>query len=114
MRNERNRANGLITPNRPMTMEAVAGKNPVTHVGKLYNVAAMRIAAALIKEIEDVQEAYCYLVSQIGRPIQEPRVINVQVRTEEKSSLSKLAPAIEEVVRADLANIGNLWWEFVE
>jgi S-adenosylmethionine synthetase len=32
-----NRANGLITPFRPMTLEAMAGKNPVTHVGKLYN-----------------------------------------------------------------------------
>ena len=30
-----NRANGLISPYRPMTLEAVAGKNPVTHVGKI-------------------------------------------------------------------------------
>ncbi len=28
-----NRANGLITPGRPMTLESLAGKNPVTHVG---------------------------------------------------------------------------------
>lgn len=35
-----NRANGLITPFRPMTLEAVAGKNPITHVGTLYNVLA--------------------------------------------------------------------------
>src|SRR5690606_40191772 len=40
-----NRANGLITPHRPMSLEAVAGKNPVTHVGKLYNLLASRIAA---------------------------------------------------------------------
>ena len=38
-----NRANGLITPCRPMTLEALAGKNPVTHVGKLYNAAASRL-----------------------------------------------------------------------
>lgn len=33
-----NRVNGLIAPYRPMNMEAAAGKNPVTHVGKLYNL----------------------------------------------------------------------------
>lgn len=109
-----NRANGLITPYRPMTMEAVAGKNPVTHVGKLYNVTAMRIAASLVREVKGVREVYCYLVSQIGKPIQEPRAVDVQVRTEENRPLRDLMPAIEEVVNADLANIGSLWREFVQ
>lgn len=89
-----NRSNGLITPYRPMTMEAVAGKNPVTHVGKLYNVTATRIAASLVRDIQDVSEAYCYLVSQIGKPIQEPRGVDVRVRTEENRSLRDLMPAI--------------------
>lgn len=109
-----NRANGLITPYRPMTMEAVAGKNPVTHVGKLYNVTAMRIAALLVREIEEVGEAYCYLVSQIGKPIQEPRVIDVRIRTKENHPLSDLMPAIEKIVHAELADIGGLWREFVQ
>ena len=39
---------GLITPYRPMTLEAAAGKNPVSHVGKTYNLAAGRIARALV------------------------------------------------------------------
>jgi S-adenosylmethionine synthetase len=42
-----NRANGLITPMRPMNLEGVNGKNPVYHVGKLYNVLATRIADTL-------------------------------------------------------------------
>ena len=46
-----NRSNGLITPYRPMSLEAVAGKNPVTHVGKLYNLAASRIAHAVLAEM---------------------------------------------------------------
>lgn len=108
-----NRANGLITPYRPMTMEAVAGKNPVTHVGKLYNVTAMRIAASLVREVDDVSEACCYIVSQIGKPIQEPRVVDVHIRTEENRPLTGLMPAVEEVVHAELANIGGLWQEFV-
>ena len=52
-----NRANGLITPARPMTIESFAGKNPITHVGKLYNVAATRIAEALVSGIEGAREA---------------------------------------------------------
>jgi len=96
-----------------MTIEAAAGKNPVTHVGKLYNVTAMRIAAALVREIQDIGESYCYLVSQIGKPIQEPRTIDIQVRTEEGRPLNGLRPAIEQIVRTELADIANLWRDFV-
>src|SRR3989442_2043009 len=32
-----NRVSGLITPYRPMSMKAPAAKNPVTHIGKLYD-----------------------------------------------------------------------------
>ncbi len=46
-----NRVNGLITPYRPMNMEAAAGKNPVTHVGKLYNIVAQQIAYALVQQL---------------------------------------------------------------
>jgi S-adenosylmethionine synthetase len=45
-----NRINGLITPCRPMRLEAAAGKIPVTHVGKIYNVMALtplRLSSAM-------------------------------------------------------------------
>ncbi len=64
-----NRTCGLITPYRSITLEAAAGKNPVSHVGKLYNLVASRIAAAITAEIPDVPDAACVLVSQIGRPV---------------------------------------------
>ena len=108
-----NRANGLITPYRPMTMEAVAGKNPVTHVGKLYNVSAMRIAAALVREISEISEAHCYLVSEIGKPIHQPRLIDVQVRTHELRPPHELKGAIDAIVQNELAGISRLWQEFV-
>ena len=108
-----NRANGLITPYRPMTLEAVAGKNPVTHVGKLYNVAATRIAASLVREVRDVKEAYCYLASEIGKPIQEPRVADVRVRTDGDRPLRDLTPAIAELVHAELANVSGWWRDYV-
>jgi S-adenosylmethionine synthetase len=75
-----NRVTGLITPYRPMSMEAAAGKNPVTHVGKLYNLAAMKIAEQAIKESGgDVPEIHIRIVSQIGRPIDDPHVANLQL-----------------------------------
>ena len=64
-----NRINGLIAPFRSMTMESVAGKNTVNHVGKLYNLAAGLIAERIVRELADVVEAECFLVSSIGHPI---------------------------------------------
>jgi S-adenosylmethionine synthetase len=96
-----------------MTLEAVAGKNPVTHVGKLYNVAATRLAASLVREVRDVKEAYCYLASEIGKPIQEPRVADVRVRTDGDRPLRDLTPAIAELVHAELANVSGWWRDYV-
>ncbi len=73
-----NRGSGLITPMRPMTMEAIAGKNPVSHVGKIYNVLASRIASE-ISELKGVKEAYVTLVSKIGSPIDEPLLKGVEI-----------------------------------
>ena len=50
------RIDGLIAPYRPMTMESVAGRNPVTHVGKLYNIIASRFDAELRAGAEVVDD----------------------------------------------------------
>jgi S-adenosylmethionine synthetase len=34
-----------------MSLEAAAGKNPVTHVGKLYNIAAHDIAQTIVETV---------------------------------------------------------------
>lgn len=107
-----NRANGLITPYRPMSLEAVAGKNPVSHVGKLYNVVAGRIAAA-VAACPGVDEAYCWLVSRIGRPIDTPEVFDVQVRLRDARALGDVQGRIRETASAELATIGALWREAV-
>jgi len=73
-----NRVNGLITPNRQMSLEAVAGKNPVSHVGKIYNVLAYRISDRIYNEIEGIEEVYTRIVSTIGKPINKPQIINIQ------------------------------------
>jgi S-adenosylmethionine synthetase len=108
-----NRVNGLITPYRPMSLEAAAGKNPVTHVGKLYNILAQRIAAAIVVEIDAAEEACCYLLSQIGRPIDQPQVIDVKLRIGDLAALDALRPRIAELTRAQLAQANTLWREVV-
>jgi len=109
-----NRVNGLITPYRPMSLEAAAGKNPVTHVGKIYNLLANRIARALVAEVGGVQEAYCYLVSRIGRPVTEPQLIDLKLRLEEPAALAALRLRVEEVAHRELAGATTLWRELLE
>jgi len=108
-----NRANGLITPYRPMSTEAVAGKNPVTHVGKLYNIAANRIARALVEENPQIREAYCYLLSRIGQRIEDPQVADVKVRLKDGASLADVRSRIAETVHHHLATLRSLWREVV-
>ena len=108
-----NRLNGLITPFRPMSLEAAAGKNPVTHVGKLYNLAANRIAAATVAEVPGAVEAYCWLLGRIGHPIDEPQVADVKLRLEDPDALETVRPRALEVVHDNLRGISTLWREIV-
>lgn len=73
-----NRVNGLIAFGRPMSLEAAAGKNPASHVGKIYNVLAFRAAAA-IATIPGVADVHVTLASRIGRPLDDPRIARAEV-----------------------------------
>jgi S-adenosylmethionine synthetase len=72
-----NRVNGLITPLRPMNMEGANGKNPVYHVGKLYNVAANRIAQRLHEVTGGHAEVH--LISATGQRLDRPWRIVVRL-----------------------------------
>ncbi len=106
-----NRVNGLITPYRPMSLEAAAGKNPITHVGKLYNITANEIAKEVIKEISEVEEAYVYMVSQIGKPVNQPLAVDVKVRSSQPSS--SFQKRVEEIVNDKLAEMKDIWKRLV-
>jgi len=108
-----NRVNGLITPYRPMNMEAAAGKNPVTHIGKLYNIVALQIAELIVMELHDVSDAYCYLLSQIGSPINEPKVIDIQVKLQNGATIDSVTLKIEDIVRDNLSNIYKIRQELL-
>jgi len=107
-----NRGNGLITPMRSMTMEAIAGKNPVSHVGKIYNVLAAK-AAADIAELDWVDEACVTFVSKIGSPISQPLLRAAQI-----SGDGTLTPAKEAKVNGILdywlESTGDLVEQFVQ
>jgi S-adenosylmethionine synthetase len=104
-----NRANGLITPMRPMTMEAVAGKNPVTHVGKLYNVGALLIAQRVIEALPDIEAAECRLVSRIGRPISEPQIAELRLSRHDGGPIEgALAGHAREIMAAGLHALPTL------
>lgn len=109
-----NRANGLIAPYRPMTMESVAGKNPVSHVGKLYNIAAGLLAHRLIREIPEIVEAQCWLVSRIGQPVNEPHTVEIKIRTVPGIHAAALRAAVEALARAELADVSRIADQLVD
>ncbi|MCL4332645.1 MAG: methionine adenosyltransferase, partial [Candidatus Thermoplasmatota archaeon] len=110
-----NRVNGIITPFKAMSMEAAAGKNPVTHVGKLYNVLANIIAADAYKEAGgDAEEVLVRIVSQIGRDISDPHVASVQVIYKDNVNPSKHQANIQRIADERLENISDLTNQFVE
>ncbi|MEM0336043.1 MAG: methionine adenosyltransferase [Thermofilum sp.] len=102
-----NRANGLITPFRPMSLEATAGKNPVSHVGKLYNIVAFN-AAQDIAQLDRVEEVYVKLISQIGRPINEPLLSYIGINAPEEI-VARVRHKAEEVLADHLDRINRLW-----
>ena len=94
-----NRVNGLITPNRSMSLEAASGKNPVTHVGKIYNLLSGKIAREIHEETGEFAEVK--LLSQIGKPLDEPQAINIRT-TAENNEL------IQNIVEKELDEISNI------
>ena len=104
-----NRANGLITPMRPMSMEASAGKNPVTHVGKLYNIMANQVADEIYKIGRgDILEVHARILSQIGHPIDQPQVASAKLIYAPNVNPKKYEKEIRAVYNQHLADITGL------
>jgi S-adenosylmethionine synthetase len=102
-----NRANGLITPMRSMSLEAAAGKNPVSHVGKIYNVVAQRIADKIYKQLKEIAEVYVEIVSQIGKPINEPKILNIEI-IKDGELTSEIKNEVGAIAREELDRITQI------
>ncbi|MEN6442375.1 MAG: methionine adenosyltransferase [Methanoregula sp.] len=103
-----NRCNGLITPNRPMSMEATSGKNPINHIGKIYNLLSTQIAQECVTKVDGIEEMYVRLLSQIGKPIDLPLVASVQVLPKCGVNLKDINAEIDGIVNENLANVTSI------
>ena len=104
-----NRCNGLITPYRPMSMEATSGKNPITHIGKLYNVMSKLIAEDVAKKVSSEVEVRVRILSQIGKPVSQPLNCNVQlVSAVENKKLGKWKQEAESIANDWLDNVDKV------
>jgi S-adenosylmethionine synthetase len=102
-----NRVNGLITPCRPMSLEAAAGKNPVNHVGKIYNLLSNLIAQDIVKESGgNVKEIHVRILSQIGKPVDQPQVASIQILPADGVKLA--------AVRKNAEAVANRWFEQID
>jgi S-adenosylmethionine synthetase len=103
-----NRVNGLIAFHRPMSTEAAAGKNPVRHTGKIYNVLAHSLAAEIHAGVPGLREVYVWLCSQIGQPIDEPLVASTRLVLQPGVGLADVRPPVESIIQRGLTQIGEL------
>ena len=99
-----NRVNGLITPNRSMSLEASSGKNPVNHIGKIYNLLSEAMARDVVEQVDGVRDLRVRLLSQIGEPIDDPQVADAHVVTEDGVAVSDIEAAID----AELAGVTDI------
>jgi S-adenosylmethionine synthetase len=100
-----NRPNGVIPLNRHVGSEAAAGKNPVSHVGKIYNILTHKIANEIYTNVPGLREVYVWLVSQIGKPIDEPAIAVTRVITKAGVKLESVRGQILETVDKELEHI---------
>jgi len=98
-----NRINGLITPYYPMSLEATAGKNPVSHIGKIYNYFAMDLSRAIVKN-NFADEALVFIVSQIVKPINEPQLMHFKLK-----NIRVDKEQIEDLAKEKLIGLNKYW-----
>lgn len=95
-----NRVNGLISPDRAMSLEAAAGKNPTAHVGKVYNVLTYLMAQDIVKSIEEVSEVKVQLLSSIGRPVDQPEIAAIE---------ASAARGLNDQINRKITSIAERW-----
>ncbi|NHN59088.1 MULTISPECIES: methionine adenosyltransferase [Halorussus] len=109
-----NRSNGLITPNRSMSMEATSGKNPVNHIGKIYNLLGTEIAESVVAEVDGIRDLRIRLLSQIGRPIDQPHVADAEIATEAGVEIADIEADVIDIVDRELADVTSITQQVID
>lgn len=103
-----NRVCGLIIPNREMSLEAPAGKN-INHPGKLYQILSYLIAQK-IGNLKEIKECSVSILSQIGKPLDEPQIILVKIISDK---FKKAKEKVQEIVNFYFDNLKKIQLEIV-
>jgi S-adenosylmethionine synthetase len=103
-----NRCNGLITPNRPMSMEATSGKNPINHIGKIYNLLSTQIARDVVENVGGIEECYIRILSQIGQPIDHPFVASAHIIPKNGTDMEIIKKLASVIINDNLLNITDI------
>lgn len=110
-----NMANRVISISRPAGAEATAGKNPVSHIGKIYNALSFKIANEIHTEVSGLDEVFVWMYNVIGQPVKNPKAVIVQPIVEKNSKLEKKEKShINEIVEKNLEDIGNFCNELID
>jgi S-adenosylmethionine synthetase len=109
-----NQVNGLIALNRPRGSEAAAGKNPVSHVGKIYNVFTHLLADRIYKQVSGLREVEVWLCSRIGDPVNQPQIVSVQVHLHPGITLKDITLPLQQVVEEELSKIPIFCQELIQ
>ncbi|MDE2322904.1 MAG: methionine adenosyltransferase [candidate division NC10 bacterium] len=108
-----NRVNGVIPLNRPVGGEAAAGKNPVSHIGKIYTVLSHRMADQIYQRVNGVREVYVWLVGQIGQPVDQPWVA-VQLIQASDAEYERIRQESQMVIDGELNRLTDFCSELTE
>ena len=102
-----NRANGLITLNRPQSIEAHSGKNPVNHVGKIYSHFANHLAGKIYSQVSGIREVYVHLCSQIGKPIDQPLIASAKLLLNSGVMFDEVKQSVEAILIEELSKLSG-------
>ena len=103
-----NRLNGLITPMRPMSIEASSGKNPIDHTGKLYGVLSQKIADRISKELGVDNQTHITTLKE--RPLDNPQDVLVYIHEEQSPETRK---KINEIIQREVSNVFDITDELI-
>jgi S-adenosylmethionine synthetase len=82
-------------------------------VGKLYNIAAQRIARDIVAGVDGVEEAQCYLVSRIGYPVSAPQAVDLRLHPSRPEAMAAAAARARALVQEHLDGLGALQDEII-
>jgi len=97
-----NKFNGVISGVRPSNVEAVAGKNPIHHAGKLYNAITQTVAIRVFQELGFHNNTV--IVAKNGGELSRPAFVSIDVQGPVTSTQHQ---EIERIIDNELARISS-------